>query len=154
MKTINKFENDRHWLITLIRVSSSEQETARNYGLSLRTFDNYSEDHQVNWKKELHKDLFLIETNFFKWIKLHLLNLRKTCQEKRYFFFGFCLIITIPFPLINKNNKINSYSTIFPYSIERHNPRLFYDLKHKNEVSQKKNLFNSKNKMLQPVHEN
>ncbi len=146
MKIINKSENDRRWFLTVIRASSNKQEAAKNCGFTLRTFDNWIERHQINWRKELRKDLFLIETNFFKWIKLSLSNLFKKCKGNKYIFFGFCLIIAIHSRLINKNKEINSYNPLVSYIIEQPNQKLFRDLEHKNQLFQEK-IFLAKLKM-------
>lgn len=147
MKIINKSENDRRWFLTVIRASSNKQEAAKNCGFTLRTFDNWTERHRVNWRKELRKDLFPIKANFFKWIQLNLSNLFKNCKGKKYTFFGFCLIIAIHSRLINKNNEISLYSALFPYSIERSNRKLFRDLEYKNKIFTEGKNFNSNGKM-------
>ncbi len=134
MKIINKSENDRRWFLTVIRASSNKQEAARNCGFTLRTFDNWIERHQINWRNELRKDIFPAKTNFFKCIQLNLSNLFKSCKGKKYIFFGFCLIISIHSRLINKNNEINLFNALFPYTIERPNQKLFRDLEHKKKV--------------------
>jgi hypothetical protein len=147
MKIINKSENDRRWFLTVIRASSNKQEAARNCGFTLRTFDNWIERHQINWRKELRKDLFPIETNFFKSIQFNLSNLFKNCKGKKYIFFGFCLIITIHSRLINKNNEINLDNTLFSYSIERPNRKLFRNLEHKNKIFPEEKKINANHKM-------